>query len=116
MKIYPKKTLEDAWKSTNKFSKEQIMNSSHCGCFCCITVFKPKAKPIKEWISGGKEALCPICGIDSVLSSISGFPVTDKNFLRQMEAYYFGCSYKGRNAEAIRSERYIKFFGDKEHE
>jgi hypothetical protein len=38
--------------------------------------------------SGRKTALCPKCGIDSVLGSASGFPIT-VDFLQKMRAAYF---------------------------
>ena len=33
-------------------------------------------------------ALCPFCGIDSIISESSGFPIT-KEFLEQMNKRYF---------------------------
>jgi hypothetical protein len=63
--------------------------SDTCGCFCCISILRPVQ--IYEWISGRDKkndtALCPRCGIDSVIPSSSGFPIT-KEFLKQMYNYW----------------------------
>jgi hypothetical protein len=37
-----------------------------------VTVFD--VREIEEWIDGGQTALCPHCGIDSVLPVIDGHP------------------------------------------
>jgi hypothetical protein len=37
----------------------------------------------------GQTALCPKCGIDSVLGSNSGYPVTEIGFLKEMKSYWF---------------------------
>ncbi|HEY5771822.1 MAG TPA: cytoplasmic protein, partial [Chitinophagaceae bacterium] len=62
-----------------------------CGCFYCVGIFK--SAEIIEWTDEdnpkGQTALCPICGIDSVIGDKSNFPITDKNFLNQMHSFYF---------------------------
>jgi hypothetical protein len=48
---------------------------------------------VTEWIpEHGSElvtALCPRCGIDSVLADASGYPVTDGTFLERMQEHWF---------------------------
>ena len=71
--------------------EEQIMASDICGCFYCLSIFKPSA--IVEWIdepvgTGGRTAMCPECGIDSVIGSASGFPITTV-FLKRMHRQWF---------------------------
>ena len=41
-----------------------------------------------EWIDDDNTALCPKCGIDSVIGTKSGYPIT-KEFLGQMQAHWF---------------------------
>jgi hypothetical protein len=71
--------------------REELLASKHCGCFYCSSIFPPTA--IEDWIGEGQgvgqTALCPVCGIDSVIGSASGYPIT-KEFLQRMEAYWFG--------------------------
>ena len=41
----------------------------YCGCFHCKTTFS--VDEIKRWIDGQQTALCPKCGIDSVIPSLA---------------------------------------------
>ena len=70
--------------------KDELQNDKKCGCFYCLSIFDPKE--IQEWVdleNGGKgTALCPYCGVDSVIGESSGYPVT-KEFLREMHDYWF---------------------------
>lgn len=69
--------------------KDEILASNLCGCFCCEQTFSPAEieELIEENIAKDETAICPRCGIDSVLSS--EFPITDKQFLREMNAKWF---------------------------
>lgn len=82
--------LEDAHKHSS-FNEHEIQNSLTCGCFYCLKVFIPNE--VNEWIdendSNTATALCPFCGIDSVLGSASGYPVDDKSFLKSMHERWF---------------------------
>jgi hypothetical protein len=66
--------------------REEIEASARCGCFNCVTVFAPGE--IGEWVDEGKTALCPYCGIDSVIGTSSGVPMTI-GFLRCMRNEWF---------------------------
>ena len=57
------------------------------GCFYCCEVFAPSE--IDDWVDGGDCALCPRCGIDSVIGDASGFAVSDKKFLKEMNEFWF---------------------------
>lgn len=90
MKI-DKTILEEAHKHSSKH-KEEIFESELCGCFYCEAIFCPSK--IKEWVDEdknnvGQTALCPKCGIDSVIGKKSGFPVEDRKFLKEMHKYWF---------------------------
>lgn len=67
--------------------RAEVRSGRVCGCFYCLKTFPPDA--IKEWIDRGETALCPNCGIDSVIGSGSGCPVTDPKFLRRMHNRWF---------------------------
>lgn len=62
-----------------------IKNSECCGCFYCLKVFNPEKTKITEWTDKGQTALCPRCGIDSILPG-----VTSEDILSKMNAHYFG--------------------------
>ena len=81
------KLYEDAHKASSNHA-DIIKTSKICGCFYCLRVFNPRRKKIREWIDGGKTVLCPFCGIDSVIGSDSGYPITPE-FLKAMYDYWF---------------------------
>lgn len=70
--------------------RRDILVSEQCGCFYCLAQFAPQA--IREWIDDeqgvGQTALCPKCGIDSVVGSASGVPIT-RTFLGRMRKRWF---------------------------
>jgi hypothetical protein len=74
--------------------RAEIVGSAVCGCFYCCATFAPKA--IKAWVDEsaeeggqGRTALCPKCGIDSVIGDQSGFPIS-RDFLAKMRRHWFG--------------------------
>ncbi len=66
--------------------KQEISSSESCGCFYCLQIFAPSE--VKDWVDAGGTALCPFCGIDSIIGSASGFPIT-KEFLTTMQEHWF---------------------------
>ena len=69
-------------------NRKQLEQSSVCGCFYCRKIFNPNE--ITEWIpEKSGTALCPYCGIDSVIGESSGFPIAEQ-FLNKMKQYWFG--------------------------
>ena len=79
----------------------EIGQSDLCGCFYCLQTFTPA--DIRDWVTerpryndlgdliseeGSKSAMCPRCGIDSVIGSAAGFPLT-ADFLGRMKSYWF---------------------------
>ena len=74
--------------------EEAILRSTNCGCFYCLSIFPPDE--IKDWINEsencprgpGKTAICPNCGIDSVLPDTIDYELT-KEFLEMMQEKFF---------------------------
>ena len=64
----------------------EIERSQFCGCFYCKRTFGPDQ--IVEWVDDDSTALCPHCGIDSVIGDASGIKLTEE-FLRDMHAVWF---------------------------
>lgn len=61
------------------------------GCFYCLRIFD--SNKITKWVpekadGEGTTALCPYCGIDSVLGESYGYPI-EKKFLKRMKKYWF---------------------------
>jgi hypothetical protein len=69
--------------------RAELESSEQCGCFYCFAIFPPSE--IFDWIDDDRTALCPRCGIDSVIGTASGFPVT-KEFLERMHGHWFSTS------------------------
>lgn len=67
--------------------RSEVARSGLCGCFFCREVFD--SREVTTWIDGGNTALCPCCGIDSVIGDRSGYPV-NRDFLTLMHAQWFG--------------------------
>jgi hypothetical protein len=71
--------------------RREIEGRDICGCFhCCSTFLHCK---IKDWIDENSEGIgqCahrPRCGIDSVIGSLSGFPIKE-DFWEEMKRYWF---------------------------
>lgn len=76
--------------SAHKFSsnhKQQLLSDKKCGCFYCLKIFDPKE--ITNWIEDEDgTAICPYCGIDSVIGESSGYPITEE-FLAKMQKHWF---------------------------
>ena len=83
----------DALKAVYSHSirnEESILKSDFCGCFHCISIFpvadvKSSAMMVEK--DGCKTAICPICGIDSVLGDAS--VEISAEILEMMNEYYF---------------------------
>jgi hypothetical protein len=86
---FPKQIREAHAHSSNH--RSEVETSDICGCFYCCALFT--SSEIKDWIDEDKEgigqtALCPRCGIDSVIGSKAGFPIKT-DFLDQMKNHWF---------------------------
>lgn len=72
-------------------NRQEVQDSSMSGCFYCLEVFK--SSEVVDWVdedsSGqGQTALCPRCGIDSVVGDKAGYPLSAE-FLGKMKAHWF---------------------------
>ena len=66
--------------------RDELLASQFCGCFYCLEIYS--SAEIVDWVDDGQCALCAKCGIDSVIGSGAGFPIT-KEFLKSMNEYWF---------------------------
>lgn len=80
--------------------KPELERDRICGCFYCLKVFSPAE--IGDWIISDNPtdkrgtAICPYCGVDSVIGENSGYPITE-DFLKAMNAYWFEGDEDGQN-------------------
>lgn len=72
--------------------KHELEKDHVCGCFYCLEIYAPAE--IEEWIIDDNPcdrcgtAICPKCGIDSVIGESCGYPIT-KDFLAVMHRRWF---------------------------
>jgi hypothetical protein len=86
--------IPDELRQAHKHSsnhRQEVESSLICGCFFCLSVYPPS--DIQEWVDEdeagrGATAICPKCGIDSVLGDKSGYPIIDV-FLKSMKTLWF---------------------------
>ena len=86
----------DAHKFSSRH-RHQIESSTECSCFYCLRIFSPQ--DITQWWEESKKsglgqsatAVCPHCGIDVVIGSASGYPITQA-FLEKMQGHWFSYS------------------------
>jgi hypothetical protein len=68
-------------------NKECIEKSTVCGCFFCLRHCRPIE--VIDYIRREDTALCPHCGIDSLIGDASELPVSDTDFLLAMCTKWF---------------------------
>lgn len=77
-----------SWKARSKLEASEA-----CGCYFCLKIYNPNE--IDEWIDDEQTAICPYCGIDSVLPYDEELDINLTNFidkLRLWEKESFGLS------------------------
>ncbi len=68
-------------------NKPSLSDDKKCGCFYCLNIFNPSE--IKKYIKDNSgTAVCPYCGVDSVIGESSGYHIT-KEFLKGMYNVWF---------------------------
>lgn len=69
-------------------NKKMLENDKKCGCFRCCRIFSPKE--IYDWSEDEPDwtAICPYCGVDSVIGESCGYPLT-KESLEKMHWEWF---------------------------
>lgn len=81
--------MEKQFKEAHRFSshnKNDLKQDTKCGCFYCLKIFRPTE--ITVWWDDEDTAVCPYCGIDSIIGESSGFPITNI-FLKEMRMVWF---------------------------
>ena len=71
--------------------KARVLASTLVGCYYCLKIYPPAE--IEEWTMD-QCALCPKCGIDSVLPEADGKYAAD--FLKWMRFYWFQHTSEGK--------------------
>ena len=85
---YSKEQLHAAHKISYA-NKTRLSVPQKCGCFYCLRFFS--SEDIVNWSVDKPDwtAICPYCGIDSVIGENDGYPLTE-DFLEEMFEEWFG--------------------------
>lgn len=75
------------WKHATR-NRQELEQSSKCGCFSCLRIYEPSALEGNEWTDDEQTAICPFCGVDSVIGSASGYSI-DVAFLQALKDVFF---------------------------
>ena len=77
--IYSKRSYEN---------RPTIETSEICGCYYCRRTYK--SQDVKEYVKdrNGETALCPRCGIDSVVPYDSSLDKNEDNFAESLEEWH----------------------------
>lgn len=61
-------------------NREEVLASVSCGCFNCLRTYEPSQ--IRDLNNSEGTAFCPFCGVDAVLGSAIGIPITPELLLK----------------------------------
>lgn len=92
----------EAYAAHSKDNELEIVASKQCGCYFCRHIFS--ARQVSDWVEDGKHvsALCPECGMDTVMGDASGIPLS-KEMLKDMNQYFYG---DGTNIDEDSAKRF----------
>lgn len=82
---FQEQLLKDVHKHSIRHRTE-IEASKACACFFCGATFTPVE--INSWTDAGETALCPKCGIDSVIGDACGAELSPA-FISAMKGFWF---------------------------
>ena len=72
----------------SRLNRHLMTPGAFCRCFHCLHAFH--SEQITQWVDEGRTAICPICGVDAVLSAHA--EALSDALIRQLHATYFGAS------------------------
>ena len=67
-------------------NRDKLHKVNKCGCFYCLKIFNPQL--ITDWCDDNTTAICPFCGIDSIIYENKSYPL-NKEFLEAMKKEWF---------------------------
>jgi len=85
--VEAKAIADGSWRN-----RRRLTPGTACGCFNCQATFP--AEDVQSWVDDGLTALCPRCGVDSVVPG-----VTDAAVLQDVHHHRLGQAHKLSAAE-----------------
>ncbi len=82
----------------------EILHSKTCSCIFCRQHYDARA--VNDWVNDerGMSAICPECGMDTVIGDNGGEPL-DKETLKALNLAFFGEDYMSKHPDA--AKKYI---------
>lgn len=83
-------TREDVLKDAYIYNcdhRAELEATEQCGCYYCKRIFSPSE--IEEWTHGNETAICPYCGVDSVIPNVPGVVKITPELLSKLNKKYF---------------------------
>ena len=69
-------------------NRDEIEKSKMCGCYYCKRTFPAFLIRYRDYTAIDNTAICPLCGIDTVIGDASGVPINRKG-LSEIYHYMF---------------------------
>ncbi len=89
MKKNERKAILEGYKSHSVNNEIEIIRSKKCGCYFCTKTYN--ARKVTEWEQGDggrASAICPECGMSTVIGDASGVPLS-KDLLKEMHEVFY---------------------------
>lgn len=67
-------------------NRAELAASSKCGCFFCRAIFDPKI--IAEFADNGQTAICPNCGVDSLIGDKAGYELNNEFLIAMFRRWF----------------------------
>ncbi len=67
-------------------NRQALVKSDQAGCYYCLTIYA--ASEVVRFLPSEDTALCPYCGIDSVLADQSPYELNAQT-LKELHEYWF---------------------------
>lgn len=78
--------VEMSYLRKTMYNKDELTHSEKCGCMYCGTIFNPNE--ITKWTDENNTAICPYCGVDSVIADSDDINLNPE-FLKKLHKEYF---------------------------
>ncbi len=104
-----KNSLLEQYKQHAANNEIEILRSHQCGCFFCCRIFD--ARKVSNWASepnGDASALCPECGMPTVIGDASAVPLSEA-LLKEMNAYFYNSGVTDPNSALGYADLYMNF-------
>ena len=88
----------------------EILHSKTCSCIFCRQQYD--ARKVNDWVNdeNGMSAICPECGMDTVIGDSGGEPL-DKETLKALNLAFYGEDYMIKHPEA--AKKYVKRYQER---